>query len=110
MTVRTESNSFVQAVKLRLRNSPSPYSPRFEPRSPGRFFLTGSGMSTIVPMQTVPKDASEEERTHAFFAWCQAMAEANPNTWLPLGVRRRWFHFIKIEHPFTRKHLIHGAA
>lgn len=39
-----------------------------------------------------------------FFLWCELWQKTNPTWMLPLGVKRRWWHFFKKEHPFTTEH------
>jgi len=53
-------------------------------------------------METVRAGATYEERERLFFAHCEKMQKANPHLILPYGVKKRWWHFMKREHPFTQ--------
>lgn len=57
-----------------------------------------------VPIIPVADNATQEERLEAYFQWCEKSQQANPSFMLPLGVKKRWWHLLKSEHPFTTKH------
>lgn len=54
-----------------------------------------------VPMKEIAKDATPKERAQAFYEHCEEHVRVNPGTMLPLGVKKRWWHVFKTEHPFT---------
>lgn len=56
------------------------------------------------PMEKIRAGATYEERERMFFAHCEKMQKANPHLMLPYGVKKRWWHFMKQEHPFTKLH------
>lgn len=55
-----------------------------------------------VPMPRINHDATKEERMTAFKRYAESVVFANPTRFLPLGVRKRWYHVFIIEHPMTK--------
>jgi hypothetical protein len=55
-----------------------------------------------VPFRPVPPYATWADRLRLYDEYVTELVSANPEHFLPLGVKRRWWHFFKIEHPLTR--------
>jgi hypothetical protein len=61
-------------------------------------------MKAIIPkIERAPEGATQTERVAMFRKWCERLVAANPDRFLPQGVRRRWWHIAKLEHPLTRQ-------
>jgi hypothetical protein len=56
----------------------------------------------IIPLIPIRKDATEQERIEAHKAYCLELVSLFPRAFLPLGIKRRWYHFFKQEHPLTK--------
>lgn len=54
----------------------------------------------IPDMPKVPLTVTRKIRDEMFLDWCNLLVELNPNGFLPIGVKKRWWHF-KTEHPRT---------
>lgn len=56
-----------------------------------------------LPMQRIPEGTSDAIRLQLYFDYCQFNQAVNPDFNLPLGVKKRWYHLFKCEHPFTSR-------
>jgi hypothetical protein len=62
-------------------------------------------MKAYIPaLAKVDAEASQEMRQAMFRDWCCKLVAMNPGRFLPLGVKRRWWH-LKLEHPLTQQAL-----
>jgi len=58
----------------------------------------------ILPvMLPLPPDASPQLRDKMYVAYCMDLVRLNPRYYLALGVRKRWYHIGKREHPLTER-------
>lgn len=55
----------------------------------------------IAPLLPIDINLHKKCRTQAYKEYCRLLVAANPGYFLPLGVKRRWWHFFKKEHPLT---------
>ena len=55
----------------------------------------------IPPMKRYPPGADCETRNRMYWEYVNRLVDMNPSCFLPRGVRKRWWHFFKIEHPAT---------
>lgn len=55
----------------------------------------------IPPLLPLDNSIYKKCRTQAYKDYCRLLVAANPGYFLPLGVKRRWWHFFKKEHPLT---------
>jgi len=53
-------------------------------------------------IEQITSNSSKQERQDAFIRYCQKIVDLYPNRFLPIGVKRRWWNLLKLEHPFTR--------
>lgn len=60
-------------------------------------------ITTIPKMARVPDGASVDVREKMFWDHMDAIVRWNPNGFLPIGVKKRWWHILKTEHPRTRE-------
>lgn len=61
-------------------------------------------MIAVYPeMKPVPKGAGFEVRKQMYLDYVEELVRLNPDRFLPLGMRRRWWN-LKREHPLTRPH------
>jgi hypothetical protein len=58
----------------------------------------------IPPHAKIDAGTSQEMRQAMFRDWCVKLVEMNQGRFLPLGVKRRWWH-LKLEHPLTQQAL-----
>lgn len=54
-------------------------------------------------MKSVPQGATKEQCQQMYWRYVDEMVALNPRSFLPVGVRKRWWHFFKLEHPRTRE-------
>lgn len=66
-------------------------------------------MLHIPAIQPVGICASEKEKREAYIRYCVLLAELNPSRFLPVGVKKRWWHLFKTEHPLTRIRTVQGS-
>lgn len=60
-------------------------------------------MRAITPyMKPVPPGADRATRERMFLEYVDELVRLNPRLYLPLGVKRRWWH-LKLEHPRTSR-------
>lgn len=57
--------------------------------------------AVIPPIVRLPDNATAEEHRQQYIKSLEQLATMNPRFFLPLGVKWRWWHFLKQEHPLT---------
>jgi hypothetical protein len=55
----------------------------------------------LPPMPPLDISVAKKYSVKAYKDYCRLLVAANPGYFLPLGTKRRWWHFFKIEHPLT---------
>jgi len=60
-------------------------------------------MPYIPPIKPYPPDASQETRERMYWEYVDLCVACNPSSFLPVGVKRQWWHLFKIEHPETTR-------
>lgn len=60
-------------------------------------------MAYVPPMKPIPPNADAETRRRMYWEYVDLCVELNPSSFLPVGVKKQWWHFMKIEHPETRR-------
>ena len=60
-------------------------------------------MPYIPPIKPLPPNADAETRRRAYWEYVDLCVATNPSWFLPVGVKKRWWHFFKIEHPETSR-------
>lgn len=53
------------------------------------------------PIKPVPDDATQADRDRMLNEFKLAVVAMYPNCFLPVGVRKRWWHWFKMQHPLT---------
>ena len=60
-------------------------------------------MPYIPPIKPLPPNADADTRVRMYWEWVDECVDMNPSYFLPVGVKKRWWHFLKIEHPETTR-------
>lgn len=60
-------------------------------------------MTRIPTMNPLSPDADAETRRRAYWEYVDLLVAMNPSWFLPVGVKKEWWHFGKIEHPETTR-------
>lgn len=60
-------------------------------------------MNIHLNMKQLPLNANDETRRKMYNEYIDLYVAMNSSWFLPIGVRKRWWHFFKIEHPRTKK-------
>ena len=60
-------------------------------------------MPYIPPIKPLPPNADAETRRRMYWEYVDLCVATNPSWFLPVGVRKQWWHFFKIEHPETSR-------
>jgi hypothetical protein len=60
-------------------------------------------MPYIPPIKPLPPNADAETRRRMYWEYVDLCVACNPSSFLPVGVKRRWWHLFKIEHPETSR-------
>jgi len=55
----------------------------------------------IPPMRRYPEGADFETRSRMYWEYVNLLVDVNPSCFLPRGVKKRWWHLFKNEHPAT---------
>lgn len=65
--------------------------------------LVVSAIIAIPPIKRLPQDADDKTRSQMYWEYVDECVAANRSWFLPVGVKRRWWHLFKVEHPKTTK-------
>ncbi len=60
-------------------------------------------MAYVPPMKPIPPNADAETRRRMYWEYVDLCVELNPSSFLPVGTKKQWWHFLKIEHPETSR-------
>ena len=60
-------------------------------------------MVYIPPIKPLPPNADDETRRRAYWEYVDLCVATNPAWFLPVGVKKRWWHLLKVEHPETSR-------
>ena len=58
-------------------------------------------MPYIPPMRPYPPNATPERREEMYWQYVDLCVACNPLWFLPIGVKKRWWHVFNVEHPET---------
>ena len=60
-------------------------------------------MVYIPPIKPLPPNADDETRRRMYWEYVDLCVATNPSMFLPVGVKKRWWHLFKVEHPETSR-------
>ncbi len=58
---------------------------------------------TLPDMEPIPVGSTYEQRVKMLWDYEDKLARMNPRNFLTKGIKKRWYHFFKEEHPATKR-------